>query len=89
MNSYSQLNTPIDELASELRVDTNKRFDLKKKKAKTTQTDRGSTFCRCRYQGYNHSLKPSLGKELYPRKRILNIKKVVVTYNPQPGRFLT
>ena len=80
VNSCFQLTTLIEELAIQLRVNINKRFDFKKSTtntAKTTKnkTNRGSTFCQYRYQGYNHSLKPSLGKELYPQKENPQHKK--------------
>lgn len=71
VNSYSQLTTLIEALAIQLRVNINKRFGCKKqqqtkqKQPRTTQTEEA---CQYRYQGYNHSLKPSLGKELYPQK---------------------
>ena len=78
VNSYSQLTTLIEELAIQLRVNINKRFGCKKqqqtkqKQPRTTQTEEA---CQYRYQGYNHSLKPSLGKELYPQKENPQHKK--------------
>lgn len=88
VNSYSQLTTLIEELAIQLRVNINKRFDFKKqlqtqeKQPRTTQTEEALSVSIVIKDTITVS-NPLWAKNCIHRKRILNIKKVVVTYNPQ------
>lgn len=85
VNSYSQLTTLIEELAIQLRVNINKRFDFKKQQQKqpsTTQTEEVLSVIIVTKDTITVS-NSLWAKDRTHKKRILNIIKVVVTYNPQ------
>lgn len=88
VNSYSQLTTLIEELAIQPRVNINERFDFKKqqqtqqKQPRTTQTEEALSVSIVTKDTITVS-NPLWAKNCIHRKRILNIKKVVVTYNPE------